>query len=79
MSWQASLSKAVGALKKEERRLERELESLRARIRSLSGAGGGTRKAPGTRRMSAKGRLAISRAAKKRWAAWRRAKGKNSE
>jgi len=79
MSWQASLSKALGALRKEERRLERELESLRARIRSLSGAGGGTRKAPGTRGMSAKGRLAISRAAKKRWAAWRKTKAKSPE
>ena len=53
--------------------------SLPARqIAALSGAGGkrATRKAPRTRKMSAKGRAAISRAAKKRWAAWRKAKAK---
>jgi hypothetical protein len=76
MSWQSSLNKVVGELRKEEQRLERELQILRGRIGSLSGFGGkrGARKAPGTRRMSAKGRAAISRAAKKRWAAWRKAK-----
>jgi hypothetical protein len=78
MSWEASLRSVVVALRKEEQRLERELGDLRARIGTLSkGSGGrGTRKAPRTRKMSAKGRAAISRAAKKRWAAWRKAKGK---
>ena len=76
MSWQASLNKAIGDLRKEEQRLERELGILRQKLGSLSGAtrSKGTRKAPGARKMSAKGRAAISRAAKKRWAAWRKAK-----
>ena len=78
MPWQASLNKALGALRKEEQRLERELSTLRARIGSLSGVtrSKSTRKAPGKRNMSAKGRAAISRAAKKRWAAWRKAKSR---
>ena len=78
MSWQASLNKAIGDLRKEEQRLERELDALRKSIGSLSGAtrSKGTRKAAGTRKMSAKGRAAISRAAKKRWAAWRKGKKK---
>jgi hypothetical protein len=77
MTWQASLNRVIGDLRKEEQRLERELGALRTRIGSLSGATrskGTTRKAPGARKMSAKGRAAISRAAKKRWAAWRKAK-----
>jgi len=78
MTWQGSLNKALVALRKEETRIVRELDALRTRIANLmrGGAGSrGTRKAPGTRRMSAKGRAAISRAAKKRWAAYRKAKG----
>jgi hypothetical protein len=76
MTWRASLNKAVGALRKEEQRLERELEALRGRIASLSGAARskGTRVAAGTRKLSAKGRAAIARAAKNRWAAYRKAK-----
>jgi hypothetical protein len=76
MSWQSSLKSVVAALRKEEQRLARDLDALRRRIGSLSGAtrSKGTRKAPGARKMSAKGRAAISRAAKKRWAAWRKAK-----
>ena len=85
MAWQSSLNAVVVALKREEQRLARELQTLRGQIASISGMGGkrgglggkrGTRKAPGTRKMSAKGRAAISRAAKKRWAAWRKAKAK---
>ena len=78
MSWQSSLNAAIASLRKEEQRLERELSDLRGRIGSLSGAtrSKSTRKAPGKRKMSAKGRAAISRAAKKRWAAWRKTKGK---
>lgn len=76
MSWQSSLNAVVATLRKEEQRLERELADLRAKIRSLSGATGGRgmRKSPGKRKLSAKGRAAIARAAKKRWAAWRKAK-----
>lgn len=79
MSWQSSLSSAVAALRKEEQRLQRELSDLRGRIGTLSGATRGKR-GPGhppggtKRKMSAAGRAAISRAAKKRWAAWRKAK-----
>jgi hypothetical protein len=78
MAWQSSLNAALTALRKEEQRIARELQTLRGQIAALSGAGGkrSTRKAPGIRKMSAKGRAAISRAAKKRWAAWRKAKGK---
>jgi predicted nucleic acid-binding Zn-ribbon protein len=76
MTWQASLNKAFGALKKDEQRLERELDELRRKIESLSGVtrSKGARKARGARKMSAAGRAAISRAAKKRWAAYRKAK-----
>ena len=78
MSWQASLKQALGDLRKEEQRLARELDALRGSIGSLSGATRSKirRKVAGARNMSAKGRAAISRAAKKRWAAWRKAKGK---
>jgi hypothetical protein len=75
MSWRDSLGNAIAALRKEEQRLERELSTLRDQIARLSGARG-SRKAPAKRRMSAEGRAAISRAAKKRWAAWRKAKGR---
>ena len=76
MSWQSSLSAAVAAMRKEERRLEGELSALRGRIRGLSGMKGSKGKAPVKRNLSAAGRAAISRAAKKRWAAWKKAKGK---
>ena len=79
MSWQASLSKVLSALRKEEQRIERELSSLRTRIANLGGGSGrGRRKAPGKRKMTAKGRAAISRAAKKRWAAYRKANRKKA-
>ena len=81
MAWQASLDAALAALRKEEQRLERELDALRGRIGSLSDVtrsgvtrSKGTRKAPSKRKMSAAGRAAISRAAKTRWAAWRKAR-----
>ncbi len=72
MSWQSSIRAAVALLKKEESKLERELEVVRQKIRDLGGVGrgrGGAR--GGRRRLSEAGRLAISRAAKKRWAAYR--------
>jgi len=74
MSWKTSLNAAVTALRKEERRLERELSAVRGGLESLSGVTrqkGGSGKSAGKRQMSAKGRAAISRAAKKRWAAYR--------
>ena len=76
MPWQTSLNAAIASLKKEEQRLARELDALRGTLGSLSGTTRSKirRKAAGARKMSAKGRAAISRAAKKRWAAWRKAK-----
>jgi hypothetical protein len=77
MSWQASLSKAVRDLRREEQRLVRELGALRRKIGSLSGVTAGkARKSTAKRNLSPAGRAAISRAAKKRWAAWRRSKEK---
>jgi hypothetical protein len=74
MARQASLGRVLRALRQEEQRLERELRVLRVKIGSLAGAarGRGARRVGRTRKLSAKGRAAISRAAKKRWAAWRR-------
>jgi hypothetical protein len=69
------MTKTIGALRKEEQRLERGLSELRAMIRSSSGTRGkGVRKSPGKRKLSAKGRAAIAAAAKRRWAAYRKSK-----
>ena len=75
MKWQASLARVVRELRVEETRLERELADVRQRIAALSGVVGG-KGAAGTgrkprRKLSAKARAAISRAAKKRWAKYR--------
>jgi hypothetical protein len=80
MSFEGSVRKIVGALRKEEQRLVRELDVLRVKIGSLSGTtrARGRRKATRRRKMSAKGRAAISRAAKRRWAEWRKAKGRSA-
>jgi hypothetical protein len=72
MSWQSSIQAAVRLLQKEETKLERELAVVRQKIRELGGVGkarGGVR--GGRRRLSEAGRLAISRAAKRRWASYR--------
>ena len=82
MSWQRSIQAAVRALKREERSLEKELDKVRARISDLealakagpTGAAGARRKS-GSTRLSPQGRAAISRAAKKRWAEYRKKKG----
>jgi hypothetical protein len=78
MSWKASLDAAVRALRKEERSLQRNLESVRDKIdeltslaksrahRGRSGTAG-----PRRNRLSPSGRAAISRAAKRRWAKYR--------
>lgn len=84
MSWQQSLQAAIRSLRKEEQSILKDLDSVRDRIsdlRALSkqpgpkGRGGsaGPRR---PRRLSAKGRAAISRAAKRRWAQYRAKKGK---
>jgi hypothetical protein len=84
MSWQQSLRAAIRSLHKEERRILKDLGSVRDRISELQtlsrGRGAGARGARGTarrpRRLSAAGRAAISRAAKRRWAQYRAQKGK---
>jgi hypothetical protein len=77
MSWQQSIQVAVKALRQEESTLRKQLDTVVSKIRELEdigrGAGGavGTRKRATSRRLSAAGRAAISRAAKKRWAQYR--------
>ena len=68
------LTGALTELRRAERELTEQLESLRRVIRSIES--GSTPSAPGKRKhnMSAKGRAAIARAARKRWAAYRAAK-----
>ena len=81
MAWQQSIQAAVRELRKEEHALQRKLSEVQARIRDLetighSAAGiktGAVRKKAGSRRLSAEGRAAISKAAKRRWAKYRRA------
>jgi hypothetical protein len=78
MAWQQSIQAAVKELRKEEASLQRQLSEVQARIKDLqgmgsgSGRGAGVSRKAGTRRLSAEGRAAISRAAKKRWAKYRR-------
>lgn len=83
MSWQQSIQVAVKALRQEETTLRKQLDTVVSKIRELEdigrGAGSaGLRKRAGSRRLSAAGRAAISRAAKKRWAQYRasQARGK---
>jgi hypothetical protein len=73
---------ALNGLRSAERELTEHLESLRRVIRSIeSGAeGGAAGRIPGRKRnLSAKGRAAIARAARKRWAAYRAAKARKRE
>ena len=76
MSWKESVARALRDLKAEEARLASELESVRSRVTSLGGLAGSkvVKAKGGKRKMSAKGRAAIARAAKKRWAKWRAGK-----
>jgi hypothetical protein len=71
MSWQTILARAVAALRQEESELARDLAAIRERIAGLAGAAGGGRKPRRKRTLSAKARAAISRAQRKRWAAFR--------
>jgi hypothetical protein len=81
MSWQRSLQAAIRSLRREEQSILKNLDSVRDRInelQSLSASGPrgrGGRGARKSRRLSAKGRAAISRAAKRRWAQYRAQKG----
>jgi hypothetical protein len=81
MTWQRSVQAAIRALKRKEISLQKQLEQVRTKIDELqdvassqSGAGGRARS--GSRRLSPQGRAAISRAAKKRWADYRKQKGR---
>jgi hypothetical protein len=77
-----SIATALRVLRTEETRIQRELDAVRGQLQRLNGASGrgkgkrgpGRPKGASPRRMSAAGRAAISRAAKKRWAAWRKTK-----
>jgi hypothetical protein len=75
MSWQTSLNTAIKNLRAEEQNLEKNLTRVREAISALGGLsrGGAKRGAPagGRRRLSAAGRVAIAKAARKRWAKWR--------
>jgi hypothetical protein len=83
MALSSIMASAIRSLRIEEARIARELDAIRDQIRALSGVAGGRGRGkrgpgrpPGSKgKMSAAGRAAISRAAKRRWAAWRRAKG----
>ena len=75
MNWQSSISKAKRELSKEAAGLRKEIEAIQSRIRELEILQRpltGSSKARPKRELSAKGRAAISKAAKKRWAAYRR-------
>ena len=84
MSWQQSLQVVIRSLRREEQSILKNLDSVRDRLSELQsvskavGARGRGRRgaARQTRRLSAKGRAAISRAAKQRWAQYRAQKGK---
>ena len=82
MSWQASLNEAIRNLRTEEQNVERNLGRVREAISALGGMSGkGAKRAAGStgskgrRRLSAAGREAIAKAARKRWAKWRAQKG----
>jgi len=80
MPWQQSIQAAVKALKKEETQLEKQLAQVQHKIKELGDlarTGGASGAKTGTRRLSAKGRAAISKAAKKRWAKYRSARSKS--
>ncbi len=75
MSWQRSIQAAIRALKREENALGKRLGTLQdkiAELENLSRSGPGASATKSTRRrLSPKGRAAISRAAKRRWAQYR--------
>ena len=80
MTWQRSVQAAIRALKRKEISLQKQLDQVRTKIDELQGvassqSGAGARARSGSRRLSPQGRAAISRAAKKRWADYRRQKG----
>ena len=88
MGWQQTLKDALDELERERRRLSSELDEVEDRIRKVEamaalpkapkrrGRPSGQAKAKTKRNLSAEGREAISRAAKKRWAKHRAAQKK---
>ena len=79
MKWQAAIQSALTELKTVEAGIARELAEVRQKIASLAQLTGGSaagsstgsappKKAGAKRQMSAAGRAAIAKAAKKRWA-----------
>ena len=81
MTWQRSVQAAIRALKRKEISLQKQLEQVRTKIDDLqdvasSQSSAGARTRSGSRRLSPQGRAAISRAAKKRWADYRKQKGR---
>jgi hypothetical protein len=69
-----TLRGALTGLRRAERELTGQLESLRKVIRSIESGESGRAASGKARNLSAKGRAAIARAARKRWAAYRAAK-----
>jgi hypothetical protein len=75
MKWQSAIQSALTELKAVEAGIARELAEVRQKIVSLAHLTGGSvagstapKKAGAKRHMSAAGRAAIAKAAKKRWA-----------
>lgn len=75
-NWNASVQQAIRKLRREQAALEKELGQVQETIRTLEelARGGGVN--PNSSRLSAEGRAAISRAAKKRWREYRAKKRK---
>ena len=79
MSWQRSIHTAIRSLRRDQTSFSKKIAEVRQKIAELesltkSGSPGRTRKKADSRRLSQKGRAVISKAAKKRWAAYRREK-----
>jgi prefoldin subunit 5 len=75
------IQKAITSLKQEQSEIEQRLTQLQStidRLNALSKGGDKTAQSSG-RQLSSAGREAISRAAKKRWAQYRRAKARQPE
>ncbi len=72
MPSRSPIQTVIRALRQRESELRRELDTIQNTLRSLGGLGKIGGRAPGAkRRLSAAGRAAISRAAKRRWAHYR--------
>jgi hypothetical protein len=75
------IHKAITTLKQERSQIEQRLTQLQSTIDRLTALskGGGKMAQSSSRQLSSAGREAISRAAKKRWAQYRRAKARQTE